>query len=222
MINCNPETVSTDYDTSDRLYFEPLTDEDVANVLEAELAAGGARGRGRSCRSAARRRSSSPARSRPSSCSAPARPPSTWPRTASAGTRCARGSAIPQPPGRHGLDVAEALGRGRSGRLSGAGAPELRPRRPGHGDRLRRRRACAGSCSRMTTGALAREGRRHGRATGAGRPLLGGRDRGRRRRGARRRPARSSSPASWSTSRRPGCTRATRPAPCRRRPCPRT
>ncbi len=29
MVNCNPETVSTDYDTSDRLYFEPLTDEDV-------------------------------------------------------------------------------------------------------------------------------------------------------------------------------------------------
>ncbi len=41
MVNCNPETVSTDYDTSDRLYFEPLTDEDVANVLEAERAAGG-------------------------------------------------------------------------------------------------------------------------------------------------------------------------------------
>ncbi len=41
MVNCNPETVSTDYDTSDRLYFEPLTDEDVANVLDAELAAGG-------------------------------------------------------------------------------------------------------------------------------------------------------------------------------------
>jgi len=41
MINCNPETVSTDYDTSDRLYFEPLTAEDVANVLDAEHAAGG-------------------------------------------------------------------------------------------------------------------------------------------------------------------------------------
>ncbi len=41
MINCNPETVSTDYDTSDRLYFEPLTAEDVANVLEAEDGAGG-------------------------------------------------------------------------------------------------------------------------------------------------------------------------------------
>jgi carbamoyl-phosphate synthase large subunit len=40
MVNCNPETVSTDYDTSDRLYFEPLTAEDVANVLDAETAAG--------------------------------------------------------------------------------------------------------------------------------------------------------------------------------------
>ena len=36
MVNCNPETVSTDYDTSDRLYFEPLTREDVMNVIEAE------------------------------------------------------------------------------------------------------------------------------------------------------------------------------------------
>lgn len=36
MINCNPETVSTDYDTSDRLYFEPLTAEDVLSILEAE------------------------------------------------------------------------------------------------------------------------------------------------------------------------------------------
>ena len=37
MINCNPETVSTDYDTSDRLYFEPLTREDVMNVIQAEI-----------------------------------------------------------------------------------------------------------------------------------------------------------------------------------------
>ena len=36
MVNCNPETVSTDYDTSDRLYFEPLTVEDVYNIIEAE------------------------------------------------------------------------------------------------------------------------------------------------------------------------------------------
>jgi len=40
MINCNPETVSTDYDTSDRLYFEPLTLEDVLEVLHAEAASG--------------------------------------------------------------------------------------------------------------------------------------------------------------------------------------
>jgi len=36
MVNCNPETVSTDYDTSDRLYFEPLTFEDVLNIVETE------------------------------------------------------------------------------------------------------------------------------------------------------------------------------------------
>jgi len=40
MINCNPETVSTDYDTSDRLYFEPLTLEDVLEVIHAETLAG--------------------------------------------------------------------------------------------------------------------------------------------------------------------------------------
>jgi hypothetical protein len=34
MMNCNPETVSTDYDTSSRLYFEPITVEDVLNVIE--------------------------------------------------------------------------------------------------------------------------------------------------------------------------------------------
>jgi carbamoyl-phosphate synthase large subunit len=40
MINCNPETVSTDYDTSDRLYFEPLTAEDVLEILAAEQRSG--------------------------------------------------------------------------------------------------------------------------------------------------------------------------------------
>ena len=45
MVNCNPETVSTDYDTSDRLYVEPLTPEDLANVLEAELNASADGGR---------------------------------------------------------------------------------------------------------------------------------------------------------------------------------
>ncbi|QRN80164.1 MAG: carbamoyl phosphate synthase large subunit, partial [Nocardiopsis sp. BM-2018] len=40
MINCNPETVSTDYDTSDRLYFEPLTAEDVLEIIETERSNG--------------------------------------------------------------------------------------------------------------------------------------------------------------------------------------
>jgi len=40
MVNCNPETVSTDYDTSDRLYFEPLTEEDVLELIQGEMASG--------------------------------------------------------------------------------------------------------------------------------------------------------------------------------------
>jgi carbamoyl-phosphate synthase large subunit len=44
MVNCNPETVSTDYDTSDRLYFEPLTTEDVLEIVETEKARGKVQG----------------------------------------------------------------------------------------------------------------------------------------------------------------------------------
>ncbi len=44
MVNCNPETVSTDYDTSDRLYFEPLTNEDVLEILAKEQEAGKLKG----------------------------------------------------------------------------------------------------------------------------------------------------------------------------------
>jgi len=44
MVNCNPETVSTDYDTSDRLYFEPLTAEDVLEIIETERSSGHLRG----------------------------------------------------------------------------------------------------------------------------------------------------------------------------------
>src|SRR5947208_236726 len=40
MINCKPETVSTDYDTSDRLYFEPLTAEDVIEIIDTERGKG--------------------------------------------------------------------------------------------------------------------------------------------------------------------------------------
>ncbi|MEZ5918427.1 MAG: carbamoyl-phosphate synthase large subunit [Alphaproteobacteria bacterium] len=44
MVNCNPETVSTDYDTSDRLYFEPLTEEDVVELIRAEKESGALHG----------------------------------------------------------------------------------------------------------------------------------------------------------------------------------
>ena len=44
MVNCNPETVSTDYDTSDRLYFEPLTGEDVVEIVRAEQENGSVKG----------------------------------------------------------------------------------------------------------------------------------------------------------------------------------
>ena len=89
MVNCNPETVSTDYDTSDRLYFEPLTLEDVLGIVEVEQpggrdravrrpdaaqARGGAGGRGRAAARAPRPRRS------------------TSPRTAAASAPCSSGS----------------------------------------------------------------------------------------------------------------------------------
>ena len=50
MINCNPETVSTDYDTSDRLYFEPLTTEDVLEIIDIERSRGHSSWRDRAIR----------------------------------------------------------------------------------------------------------------------------------------------------------------------------
>jgi hypothetical protein len=84
MVNCNPETVSTDYDTSDRLYFEPLTLEDVLEIVDKEKPKGVIVQYGgqtplklaraleakRACRS-----------------SAPRRIRSTWPKTANASRR---------------------------------------------------------------------------------------------------------------------------------------
>ena len=56
MINSNPETVSTDFDASSRLYFEPLDPESVRSVIEAETPPGAEPSCPRSSRSAARRR----------------------------------------------------------------------------------------------------------------------------------------------------------------------
>jgi hypothetical protein len=69
MVNCNPETVSTDYDTSDRLYFEPLTFEDVMNIVESKSPTGS------SFSLAARRRSISRTGSTPRASRSSARRP---------------------------------------------------------------------------------------------------------------------------------------------------
>ena len=98
MVNCNPETVSTDYDTADRLYFEPLTFEDVLEVVHAEQALGHRRRRDRAARRA------DPAGARASGSPTPGcrswalrRRRSTWPRTAARSARCSRKAGLPAP-----------------------------------------------------------------------------------------------------------------------------
>ena len=139
MVNCNPETVSTDYDTSDRLYFEPLTEEDVRNVIDAETAAAGGvpprvivalggqtplKLAGLLPQRADRRHQ--PRRHRPG----------RGPGEVEPGLRRAR-----HPPAarRDGVLHGGGAGRHRPRRVPGPRAPELRARRPGHADLLRRR-----------------------------------------------------------------------------------
>ena len=100
MVNCNPETVSTDYSTSDRLYFEPLTPEDVAAVIAAERAAcvHGARLLGVIVSLGGQTPLKLPTRWIPPSCSARRSPRSTQRRTASAGRRSARRSDCASHP----------------------------------------------------------------------------------------------------------------------------
>ena len=209
MVNCNPETVSTDYDTTDRLYFEPLTLEDVLEIVHAEPRPD--RSPASSSSSAARPRSASRRRSRTPACrsSAPRPRRSTSPRTAAPSAGCSREAGLPAPKHGTATTFAERQGHRRRDRLPGAGPPALRARRPRHGDRLRRDPA--------RVDYIARVHRDQPRPPGAGRPLPRRRDRDRRRRALRRRPS-STSAASWSTSRRPASTPATRPARCRRSP----
>ncbi len=189
MVNCNPETVSTDYDTSDRLYFEPLTDEDVANVLDAELAAGGSVGG--VIVSLGGQTPLKLAGSLP-----PELVLGTSPASIDLAEDRERWNALCHEL-RHsaaargnGDDHFRGAVRRREGRLSRPAPPELRPRRPRHGDRLRRRRRAPRHADDDHRRAGAR-GRGHGRSSRSGGPILGGRGRGRRRRRARRRRRRS-------------------------------
>ena len=91
MINCNPETVSTDYDTSDRLYFEPLTFEDVFAVYRARVLRRRGSRRDRAVRRADSAESGAAAQSRRRKDHRHhRRNPLIWPKTASASTNCSK------------------------------------------------------------------------------------------------------------------------------------
>ena len=177
MVNCNPETVSTDYDTSGRLYFEPLTLEDVLEVVRAEQASGPVAGRDRAARRADPARAGAGPGGRPGAGGghlARGHPPGRGPRRVRprAGKSRADRAEI-----RH-RDVHGGCGRDRPrDRLSGAGAALLRARRARHGDRLRRRHAAV---------VRVPGDRRRPRPPGADRPVPRRRDRDRRRRALRR------------------------------------
>ena len=172
MINCNPETVSTDYDTSDRLYFEPLTLEDVLGVMRDRETAWGGRAIRRPDPAEARRR---PARGRDQDPRYEHRIDRS--RRGPLAIRRAAGPArLPGPRVRH-RPLARGGARGRAGRwLPAARAPELRARRPRDGDRLQRRRPPG----------VPRPGRSRARPHDLPGPVPGGLDRARRRRAVRR------------------------------------
>ena len=152
MVNCNPETVSTDYDTSDRLYFEPLTLEEVLNIYDTEKPDGVIVQFGGqtplNLALAAEERGRADHRHRPRQ-HRPGRGPQAVRQAAgraATSRRRERGTAT---------SVEEACETARSAGLPGAGAAELRAGRAGHGDRLRRGDRAAlyagsGACSRRS------------------------------------------------------------------------
>ena len=202
MVNCNPETVSTDYDTSDRLYFEPLTFEDVLNIVERERPLGVIVQFGGQT---------------PLKLAVPLREAGvpilgTSPDAIDRAEDRQRFNALigelglRQARRRHRpLAATRPPDHRRHHRLPGAGPPLLRAGRPGHADRLRR----GGPRALHDRG-----GARRARASHPRRQVPRGRDRDRR---GRRLPTASAwwSAGSWSTSRRRACTRATPPARCR-------
>ena len=149
MVNCNPETVSTDYDTSDRLYFEPLTAEDVLEIIDAERSRT-ARCTASSCSSAARRRSSWRDALGERRCADPRHlagrdRPGRRPRPLQASARQARPQAAEE---RHRL-FGRAGARSSSADLGlpDRGAPVLCARRPRDADHPRRGRSSTTICS---------------------------------------------------------------------------
>ena len=199
MVNCNPETVSTDYDTSDRLYFEPLGVEEVLAVCEREQPVGR--------RDPVRRPDAAQARARDRGGRLPD------PRDAVRRGRPRRGPRAL----RRALRRARGRGARRGGwRRARDEAVEV-AERVGYPVLVRPVATCSAGarCASATTPRQVREAC-SGTGAAARRPLPRERDRDRRRRALRRRRD-ATSPRSCSTSRRPASTRATRrcvlPAP---------
>ena len=182
MLNCNPETVSTDYDTSDRLYFEPLTEEDVLEVVHAEEVSR-ARGTGPGGgRRPARRADAAEARGGPRGRRGAGRRHAARGHRPRRVPRCVRARArrrgAPRPAVRDGHQLRRRPRDRRVDRLPRARAAVVRARRTGHGDRLRRRHPRRLHRPRH---------RGHPGPPGAGGPLPRRRHRDRRRRDLRRR-----------------------------------
>ncbi len=134
MINCNPETVSTDYDTTDKLYFEPLTLEDVLNICELEKPEGVIVGFG----------GQTPLKIAKALEADGVRILGTSTEGIDLAEDRKRFGALleklrdPLPAVRHGLGTGRRTARGRSRRVPGARPPFLRSGRAGNGDLLRR------------------------------------------------------------------------------------
>jgi hypothetical protein len=138
MVNCNPETVSTDYDTSDRLYFDPLTDEDVLEILTKEQEQGQAARRHRPVRrpdpAEARRRAGKGRHPDPRHLARHDRP-CRGPRPLPEAFAQARPGSAQQ---RHRLFGRTGPPGGHRHRLPTGRPPLLRARRPRHADHPRR------------------------------------------------------------------------------------
>ena len=201
MVNCNPETVSTDYDTSDRLYFEPLTLEDVLGDRRGRAAGGRDRPVRRPDAAQARRR---PATAPACRCWARASTRSTSPRTARASASCSSGSAARRRRTRR----RDSAARGAGGRAA-ASASRCSCARATCSAAGRWRSSTPSTACATTSSACGRTGARSS-STASWRT----RSRSTSTRCATART--SGSAGSCSTSRRPASTRATRPACCRR------
>ncbi len=146
MVNCNPETVSTDYDVSTRLYFEPLTLEDVLEVIAAEERTGGVMGvfvqlGGQTPLKLAQQLADAGV---PILGTSPEAIDLAEHRGAFA--RVLDEAGLTSPEERHRRFLRGRQEDRRRNRLPGTGPPVLRPGRPWHGDRVRRSKPLALHC----------------------------------------------------------------------------